>query len=138
MKDCVYNPPFRMIYHAVFYPTLFENPPKGRIITFILHIWRFLGRITILPIGGYLHTFTFYRVGPRQGLAATFGKLPLGSFPSFISHFSLIAQKGELPVKCTQECSAKNRLPSLGSSGGCIDSWGSQLDDSPDLLIVCG
>src|SRR6266436_3500878 len=64
MKDCVYNPPFRMIYHAVFYPTLFENPPKGRIITFILHIWRFLGRITILPIGGYLYTFTFYRVAP--------------------------------------------------------------------------
>src|SRR5260221_14602211 len=65
MKGCVYNPPFRMIYHAVFYPTLFENPPKGRIITFILHILKFLGRITILPIGGYLHKFTFYRVMPN-------------------------------------------------------------------------
>src|SRR5258705_2448007 len=124
MKDCVYNPSFRMIYHAVFYPTLFENPPKGRIITFILHIWRFLGRITILPIGGYLHTFTFYRVGPRQGLAATFGKLPLGSFPSFISHFSLVAQRGEWLVRGTWEYNVKSRWPSPGSSGGSVDLWG--------------
>src|SRR5258707_15851250 len=63
-------------------------------------------------------------LGLRQGLAATFGKLPLGSFPSSISHFSLVAQRGEWLVRCTWEYNVKSRWPSPGSSGGSVDLWG--------------